>query len=255
MAFAKWIGGALGWVLGGGPIGALIGFAIGSMFDPDEIVENSQRRVGGGSRRRSNYDQYRHKTQSGDFAASLLVLSAAVMKADGKMMKSELNYIRSFYQRQFGESEADYHMKVLKELVKKEIPLKDVCEQIRYYMEHPARLQMVHYMFGIAQADGHVHSTEERMIQRIASYLGLSARDYSSIKAMFYKDASSAYKILEVEKAVTESELKKAYRAMAKKYHPDKLKDLGEAHVQAAEEKFIEVQKAYEQIKKEKGWN
>ncbi len=254
MTFAKWIGGALGYAVGG-PIGGLLGFAFGSMFDSEEKQNQQYKRVDTGRNRGSDYERYRHRTQSGDFAASLLVLSASVMKADGKLLKSELDYIKAFYQKQFGEQQAAYHMGVLKELLKKDIPLKQVCEQIRYFMEHSARLQLMHFMFGIAHADGHVHSSEERVIQQIASYLGISSRDYQSLRAMFYKDASSAYKILEVSKNVTEDELKKAHRRMVKKYHPDKLKDLGEAQMKIGETKFIEVQKAYEQIKKEKGWN
>jgi len=253
MAFGKWIAGALGYAIGG-PIGALLGFAFGSVFDDSSLAADEPRRVESG-RRNSTYEKYRHRTQAGDFAASLLVLSAAVMKADGKLLKSELNYIKDFYQRQFGEQQAAYHMGVLKDLLKKDIPIREVCGQIKYYMEHPARLQLLHFLYGIAQSDGHVHSSEERIIKQISDGLGISLKDYRSIKAMFYKDASSAYKILEVNTRVTEGELKKAYRKMAKKYHPDKLKNLGEAHVKAAEEKFIEVQKAYEQIKKEKGWN
>ncbi len=255
MAFAKWIGGALGFAMGG-PIGALMGFAFGSMFDGAEEVPNQRRINPGRGNRSSDYERYRHQTQQGDFAASLLILSAAVMKADGKHLKSELDYIRDFFKRQFGEEQAAYHMGVLKELLKKDIPLREVCGQIKYFMEHAARLQLMHFMFGIALADGHVHSTEERVISQMATYLGINRRDYQSIKAMFYKnDATTAYKILEVEKSVTEAELKKAHRKMVKKYHPDKLKGLGEAQMQAGEDKFIEVQKAYEQIKKEKGWN
>ncbi len=256
MAFAKWLGGAIGFAAGG-PIGALLGFALGSFLDGAEEAA-PQRRIRGGrtSSRDTRYERYRHQTQEGDFAASLLILSAAVMKADGKHLKSELNYIRSFFERQFGKKTSDHHMKVLKELLNKDIPLRDVCGQIKYYMEHAARLQLLHVMFGIAEADGHVHSSEEAVISQMATYLGINPRDYQSIKAMFYStDVNSSYKILEVDKNVTEDELKKAYRKMAKKYHPDKLKGLGDAQMKAGEEKFIEVQKAYEQIKKEKGWN
>ena len=63
----------------------------------------------------------------------------------------------------------------------------------------------------------------------------------------------NAYKVLEIEKSVTDSEVKKAYRKMVKKHHPDKLQHLGEEHMQGAEEKFRQVQKAYESIQKERG--
>jgi DnaJ like chaperone protein len=70
---------------------------------------------------------------------------------------------------------------------------------------------------------------------------------------MYYKDTTSAFKILEIESTATDDEVKKAYRKMAMKYHPDKVRGLGEQHEKSANEKFLKVQEAYEQIKKERG--
>lgn len=252
MAFGKWIGGALGWAVGG-PIGGLLGFAFGSMVDSrgDEVAETDYRR-GYDPRTDRRYQSQRHHTRPGDFGSALLVLSAAVMKADGKQMRSELDYIKEFYTRQFGESVAANQMQVLKEVLQKDIPLKEVCDQIRYFMEHPMRLQLLHYLFGLAKVDGSVDKSEVDTISRIAQYLGISQADYESIRAMFYKDSGSAYKILEIESTSTDEEVKKAYRKMAVKYHPDKVRDLGESHQKAAQEKFIRVQDAYETIRKER---
>ena len=69
---------------------------------------------------------------------------------------------------------------------------------------------------------------------------------------MFYKEVDSAFKILEIEKSATDLEVKKAYRKMALKFHPDKVAHLGEDHQKAAREKFQKVQEAYEQICKER---
>jgi len=260
MAFGKWLGGILGWSLGG-PIGALMGFAFGSLIDGTASAQGHNRRIGGDWRR--DFKPHRHQTTQGDFVAGVLVLSAAVMKADGKLLKSELDYIRDFFEKQFGKPESVQQIQILKELLKKDIPIRQVCEQLNYFMEHSVRLQILQYLFGIADADGHVHPSEEAVIRKIAGYLRISQRDYSAISSMFYqasprrkyKSPENAYKILGVSKFVKEPELKKAYRRMVKKYHPDVLKNIGEAQVKAAEEKFIQVQKAYEQIKKEKGWN
>ena len=120
-------------------------------------------------------------------------------------------------------------------------------------MEHSSRLQLLHFLFGIARADGLVGELEIQIIQRIAGYLYISQRDFDSIKAMFYNEVNSAYKILEIEKSATNNELKKAYRKLVKKHHPDKLRHLGEEHVKGAEDKFRSIQKAYEQIQKERG--
>jgi DnaJ like chaperone protein len=248
MSFGKWIGGALGWAMGG-PIGGIIGFAIGAMAD-DKSFKGVQ--PGTQQQTQSQYKQYRHQTQSGDFASALLVLSAAVMKADNRLLKSELDFIRDFYTKQFGSAAAAQHIGVLKELLQKEIPLREVCEQIRYYMEHPMRLQLMYYLFGIAKADGNVDKAEMHMIETIAQHLGLTSKDYESLKAMHYKDTESAFRILEIETDASDDEVKKAYRKMAMKYHPDKVRGLGEQHEKSANEKFINVQDAYEQIKKER---
>jgi DnaJ like chaperone protein len=245
MGYVKFIGGALGWAIGG-PIGALLGFAIGSMAEDTSFSQTTQ----GGQRR---MEANRSHTRPGDFGSALLVLSAAVMKADQKLLKSELDFIRDFFKRQFGEAEAIQQIGVLKQLLQKDIPLKQVCEQIKHNMEHPLRLQLMYYLFGIAKADGNVDKSEVDVIAQIASYMNISHADYESIRAMFYKDTVSSYKILEIEKSATDEEVKKAYRKMAVKYHPDKVRDLGETHQKAAQEKFLKVQEAYESIKKERG--
>lgn len=235
--YAKWIGGGMGWVFGG-PIGALLGFAIGSMIDTSTGVNPYT----GGAR-----------TTTNDFVVSMLVLSAAVMKADGKVMKSELDYVKAFFARQFGERRAQEQMLVLRELLKQPFDLVSVCNQIRDNMPHPMRLQMLHYLFGIAAADGSIAAGELKIIEEIARHLRISLKDYESIRAMFGADEESAYKVLELEETCTDAEVKKAYRKMALKYHPDKLGELGPEVEKAAKEKFTKVQEAYEVIKKRRG--
>ncbi|MBM3448697.1 MAG: molecular chaperone DjiA [Bacteroidetes bacterium] len=244
MSYKKWIGGAIGWALGG-PIGGLIGFAVGYMADDSSLSTqtDSQPRTG----------RYRRTTSPGDFSSALLVLSAAVMKADGKLMKSELQFIREFYAKQFGEAAAAEQIGILKELLNKDIPVREVCHQIRDFMEHPMRLQLMHYLFGIAQSDGKVDLSEITILNQIATDMNISSKDFESLKAMFYKDINASYTILEIDPEATDDEVKKAFRKMAMKYHPDKVKDLGEQHAKAAQEKFIKVQEAYDHIRKERG--
>jgi DnaJ like chaperone protein len=252
MSFGKWIGGALGWAVGG-PIGGMLGFAFGAIVDDSGRTATTQGQKHYDPRNDRRFQSQRHHTQPGDFASALIVLSAAVMKADGRHLKSELDFIREFYKRQFGEAAAAQNMGYLKTLLEQNIPVRDVCGQIRYYMEHPMRLQLLHYLFGIAKADGNVDTNEVRLIEEMAHHMGISTKDYESIRAMFYRDPSSAYKILEIKSNCTDDEIKKAYRKMAMKYHPDKVRGLGESHEKAAAEKFRAVQDAYEQLKKERG--
>ncbi len=237
--FGKWIGGGLGWAFGG-PIGALIGFTVGSMFD------------GGKTQTHSGATGYSGRTTTGGYVMSLLVLVAAVMKADGKVLKSELDYVKKFMVHNFGEASAVEAIKMLRDLLKQTIPVDEVCQQIKQNMNSSARLQLVHFLFGIAQADGHVDATELKLIAHICEKMGISQRDFDSIQAMFVPNTDADYKILEIEATASNEELKKAYRRMAMKFHPDKVSHLGEDFQNAAKEKFQKVNQAYENIKKER---
>lgn len=250
--FGKWLGGGLGWALGG-PLGGILGFALGAAIDAagSTTVDVSRNRYDTGGASCSSGS----RSHAGDFTASLLVLSAAVMKSDGRVMQSELEYVRKFLARQFGEVNARQQLSMLKEILKQEIPLHQVCMQIKQYMPHSERLQIIHYLFGISKADNHVHELELQTIHTIANYLGVSAADFNSLKAMYFRDTGSDYKILEIETTATDEEVKKAYRKMAVKFHPDKVAALGEEVQKAAHEKFQKVQQAFENIKKQRGFS
>jgi len=245
--WGKWIGAVIGFSVFGF-FGAIIGFVVGAMFDSRAKFQWDEQYA-------SSYtgQQAYQRSAGGDFAASLLVLTAAVMKADGKVLKSELAYVKQFYTRQFGTAKTREQMRALKDLIDQPIDVRQISHQIRYQMQYHSRLQLLHYLFGIAHADQHVSDTELSTIHRIAGFLGINNPDFESIKAMFVKDTGSDYKILEVTPDATNEELKKAYRKMAMKYHPDKVANLGADVKKQAEEKFRQVQNAYENIKKERG--
>lgn len=254
MSYGKWIVGGLGFALGG-PIGALVGFTLGALFD--RSAEAGAKTIGQG---RPHQQQRTHHHEGfatpGDFAMSLVVLTAAVMKADGKATQRELEFVRRFFLQQFGEAKARDLLLVLRDVMDRDIPVGQVCEQIRQNVPHPARLQLVHFLIGIAAADGAVHAAEREMVRRIATYLGISDRDLDSMSAMFRKpSAASAYEILEVERTASDDEVKKAYRRMVMKHHPDKVAQMGEDVQKAAAEKFKKVQDAYERIQRERGMN
>lgn len=235
--FGKWIGGGLGFAMGG-PLGALFGFFIGAAVDNTQVI--------------TSYNQTRVGPTPGDFGVSLLVLIAAVMKADGQVMKSELDYVKRFFVNQFGQESAQEALTILRDLLKKDIPLIDICRQIKSNMDYSSRLQLIHILFNVSAADGRFDKKEVHVINEIANLLGIYTNDFESVKNMFIPATDSAYKILEVEASVSDEELKKAYRRMALKYHPDKVGHLGEDFRKNAEEKFKAVNEAYERIKKER---
>ncbi len=236
--FGKWLGGGLGFVMGG-PIGGLLGFLVGSMIDNTTVHTSA-------------YTSDTARTRQGDFGMSLLVLVAAVMKADGKVVKSELDYVKQFFVRQFGQESAKQATLMLKDILRQEIPVRDVCLQIKSNMDYSSRLQLLHLLFNISLADSAIHPSEIQIIEKISSYLGVASTDFLSIKNMFIPETDSSYKILEIEHAATDEEVKKAYRRMAMKYHPDKVSHLGEEIRKSADDKFRKVNEAYNRIKKER---
>ena len=235
--YGKWIGGGLGWAFGG-PLGAIIGFAIGSAFGNSS---NTEEYIGG-------------TTQQRDFNVSLLVLSAAVMKADGSVKKSELDYVKRFFLTNFGQERAEKYILMLREILKQDIQIYDVSQQVGRFMDYSSKLQLLHYLFGIASADGTTHDNEVDVISVISKYMGISSSDFQSIKAMFVQQVDSAYKILGIDANATDDEVKKAYREMAKKYHPDKVAYLGDDVRKSAEQKLQEVNEAYDKIRKQRGF-
>ena len=232
----------LGWAFGG-PLGGIIGYAIGALFS------------GNGPRviRSQVEDTFGNTEEKRDFNVTLLVLSAAVMKADGNVKRSELDYVKRFFLQNFGQERAENYVKMLREILEKEYNLYEISQQVGRYMDYSSRLQLLHYLFGIADADGRVSPEELSVINTISDYMGVTNSDFKSVKAMFIKETDSAYKILGVDANATDEEVKKAYREMAKKNHPDLVSNLGEEVRQAAEKKFQEVNAAYETIKKQRG--
>jgi DnaJ like chaperone protein len=236
--FGKWIGGGLGWAMGG-PIGGLLGFLVGSMVDSATVSASAET---------TGYV----RTTPGGFGVTLIVLIASVMKADGKVVKSELDYVKQFFLRQFGRDSANEAIMMLRDLLKQDIPIMDVCSQIERNMDYSSRLQLLHLLFYVSLADGAIHPAELEMINRISGYIGISSADFISIRNMFVPETDSSYKILEIEPSATNEEVKKAFRRMAMKYHPDKVSHLGEDIRKTADEKFRKVNEAYEKIKKER---
>ena len=246
MSASKWILGGLGFVLGG-PIGALIGVGIASLFDMgSQRAEEYTQDIPRSSRTRTA------RATQGDVRVSIIVLLACVIKADGRVLKSEISYIKPFLVRNFGEEGAKQALQLLKQLLEQDINPAQVAQQIRQYVNYSVRLELVHLLLEVAKADGEVVEAETQVIEQITIHMGISTADYQSLLALYqqHKDANWAYTALEIEPSASDEEVKKAYRRMAMKYHPDKVANAGEQIRQQATEKFRKINEAYEHIKK-----
>ncbi|MEX0288757.1 MAG: TerB family tellurite resistance protein [Flavobacteriaceae bacterium] len=240
----KWFAAMLGYFLFRFP-GAVVGFLIGSFVDNMSSSRGPS----------TVFQDYTRRTVSpADFELHLLSLCSLVIKADGQVSQRELDYVRQYFLSTYGKEKANAIFRTFNEVInKREISAQRICSFLNQRTRYEVRLQLLHFLFGIAQADGSVSKAEIDKIREIAGYLRVGRNDFESIMAMFVKSVDNSYKILEIEKTATDEEVKKAYRTMAKKYHPDRVNTENEAIKKGAEEKFKEVQKAYESIQAERG--
>ena len=235
----KWVAAVIGYSFLRFP-GAILGFMVGGFF---EFLSKNSIQI-----RTSSY-----AIKPEIFQLNLLALSALIIKADGKIEQKELDFVRSFFIGQFGKERADSIFRTFNTQIKKETQHLD--QLTRIFVQQTAyetRLQILHFLFGIANADGNISDIELQKLSQVATGMRLRLPDFESIKAMFVKNTDNAYKILEVDSNASLDEIKKAYRKMAKKYHPDKLRGQDPAMIKGAEEKFREVQKAYETLMRQK---
>ena len=259
-SITKWLFAGLGWAIGG-PIGALLGYWLGKAISPD-------RQLGDGGTYNYSYHRgpYRNTGTQQDVNAALMVLIAAVMKVDGAVKRSELDYVKRFLLANYGEARGREMLKVLQQMVQQDIPIDQVCAQIKVNTDYNTRYHMVDFLFGIGAADGDFHQSEINMLRLIAQYLGISASDYTSIferhvghSDSSYSDGSRSsrttsydkdpYRVLGIDSSATDEEVKKAYRKMAMKYHPDRVAGMSEEMQRNAAEQMKEINQAYEVIK------
>jgi DnaJ like chaperone protein len=230
MSNGKWIGAAAGWFFAG-PIGGIIGYYVGKNVFASKVDNKTA------------------------FEISLLILSSVVIKADGKVLKSELEYVKKFFTNTFGTTKSNEYFRMFNNLNKQDYSskLRQVCLQLNSHINHSSRLEIIHFLFGVSAADNENHPNEVEQIKRIATYMNINSYDFESIQSMFFSKGSNSekwYTILGISKDATDTEVKKAYRKMAVKYHPDKLIGVSDDIKKLAEEKFLVVKESYEQIMK-----
>ena len=142
MSLGKWVGISAGWFLAG-PIGAIIGYYVGKSFFNGK---NDQEKA---------------------YEISLLILASLVIKADGKVRQEELNYVKSFFTKTFGEVKSQRYFKIFNTLNKQSFTsqIRGICLQLTQSVNHASRLQIIHFLFGVASSDREVHQSEINLIQ------------------------------------------------------------------------------------------
>lgn len=242
-----------------GPLGALAGFAIGSLFDtaasaPDLVEEN------GGYSAQDGYAGQRNS-----FLFSLLVMASYIIRADGRIMHSEMEFVRQFLRTNFGEAAVAQGEQILLNLFEQRMQMDrtdpsafkrtihDCGAQIAANLSYEERLQLLSFLARIAQSDGNVCAEEIEALKEVALAMGLSLQEVDSMLNLKGNSLDEAYKVLEVSPSATDDEVRAAYRRLALKHHPDRVATLGEDIRKAAEEKFQAINNAKERIYKARG--
>lgn len=270
MAFGAWIGGFLGWMTAG-PLGALAGIVLGKFFDSMMDSVNTPETQGTfedpfGRQAASNYQQatrqHTNYGQRNSFLFSMLVLSSYIIKADGKVMHSEMEMVRRMLRQNFGEQAVIQGNDILKKLFdeQKRVGMQnfrqtvaDCCQQIARNMNYSQRLQLLNFLVMVAQADGRVPQSEITALKECTQWMRMSADEVDSMLGLGKNDLESAYRVLGVSPNASDDEVKKAYRQLALKHHPDKVAALGDDIRKAAEKKFQEINAAKDRIWKARG--
>lgn len=265
MAIGHWIGGALG-AFAFGPLGAIAGAVLGGVVQKAFINDENFEQWKDPEESPFADDSEERGSERTGFLFTFLVLSSYVIQADGRIMHSEMELLRRMLRQTFGQAAVSEGGEIIMRLFEHrkttidkqgraayEQLIAESCVQVRQHMSQAARLQLVAFLFELAKADGRVDESEVIAIRQVAAAIGLNTQEIDSLFSMGQNGLEAAYRVLEISPNATDEEVKKAYKRLALKYHPDRVATLGDDVRRAAEQKFQELGAAKERIYKARG--
>lgn len=254
MSIGHWIGGALGFITGTGPLGIVAGAVLGGLVE--SWLQND------GSSEMSN----EARGERNGFLFSLVVLAAYVVQADGRVMHSEMQLLRHFLRENFGEEAVPEGEEIVRRLHAQRKQIEDregleayerfiaqCCREMAQHMSHEVLLQLLSFLCDLAKADGQVHIEEIQALYRLAERMGIDQQEVHALLNLGEDGLEAAYAVLEIPETASDEEVRRAYKRLALQHHPDKVASLGEDIRRAAEKKFQEIGQAKERIYKARG--
>ena len=272
----KLIGGILGSMLGG-PFGAVLGVAIGHTFDRDknrqEDREYQYRQTAG----RPGPDFNLGQAQMTFFVATFSMLGK-MANADGQISDSERNTVLRFMSDdlRLSRQDQDFALRIFDTAAVSAESFEKFAEQFyQYFCGQPQMIEMMmDILVRVALADGTLSEQENRFIAQAAVCMRYPAGNVDYLKTKYgyrqnqggsynsYSSGSSssadsgslaaAYSVLGCSASDSDDVIKAKYKKLIKEFHPDVIasKGLPEEFMKFATEKFDQIQKAYEAIKK-----
>ena len=270
MEMGKWIGGIIGFMTLG-PLGALAGIVLGSLFDSASSFSggtfghDSYGNPYTDTNRQNTCNNSGYEGQRNSFLFSMLVMASYIIKADGRIMHSEMEFVRQVLRNNFGEMAVNEGEAILLRLFEErkrmdlqnpmafKNTIRDCGSQIAHNLSYEERLQLLAFLAQITKADGHVSPEEIEALKEVALAMSMTTNEVDSLLNLQSDKLEDAYKVLEILPSATDDEVRAAYRKMARKHHPDKVASLGEDIRKAANEKFQQINAAKERIYKARG--
>lgn len=275
MGYIFWICVGLGFWFGdmyGALIGAAIGYVLQAFVEPTRPSQSHEETYNRNETYHYSSSSQREEQRASSllytggtdyvFVNALMVMASYVIQADGRIMHSEMEFVRRFVEQSFGyryRQHADDFLRSIFEVRKQEGQaayqrlVRESIQLIVRAMPEEHRFQLVVFLCDIAKADGRIDPGEVAAVKELAVWLGVSAAEVDAMLSLGGESLDDAYRVLEISPDATDEEVRKAYRRLALKYHPDRVATLGEEVQQAAHRKFQELGAAKERIYKARG--
>ena len=257
----KVVGTLLGFVFGGGPVGAALGFAVGHAHD--------NRQDDGDMYAPGSPDSFGGNPQQTAFITGIIVLGAKMAKADGRVTREEIEAFKRVFN--VHEAQAENVGRLFDQARRSAEGFEPYAVGLAaMFRGRPAVLEEVlSGLFIIAAADsGGLSPAELRFLERVASIFNFGPVAFGRIAARSgvrlgganrtntnEEPIKQAYAILGLREEASMTEIKTTYHALIRKHHPDKLVAQGMApeFIATATEKMKRINAAYEDICKARG--